>query len=195
MPHLDADDCVLVVIDAQPGFYPPHRLDVDRDLFASALDRSAWVAGVAAALRVPVVLTEEDAATNGPTYDAIASAVPAGSPVLVKRVFGADANPEIDSAVRDHGRTAVVLVGLETDVCVAHSAIGWMATGLRIVVVHDAVYSAGAGHVNGLARLRDEGVELLSAKELYYEWLRDLPRVRAFDAAHPDLATPPGFSL
>ena len=40
-----------------------------------------------------------------------------------------------------------------------------------------------------------EGVELMSAKELYYEWLRDLPTVRAFDAAHPDLASPPGFSL
>ena len=39
------------------------------------------------------------------------------------------------------------------------------------------------------------GIELISAKELYYEWLRDLPSVRAFDAAHPDLATPPGFSL
>ena len=138
---------------------------------------------------------EEDAATNGPTYDAITSVVPPASPVLVKRVFGADANPEIDSAVRDHGRSAVVLVGLETDVCVAHSAIGWRASGLRVVVVHDAVYSAGAGHVNGLARLRAEGVELLSAKELYYEWLRDLPSVRAFDDAHPDLATPPGFSL
>jgi len=195
MPHLDVDDCVLVVIDAQPGFYPDSRADVDRALFARALDRSAWVAGVAAALGVPVVLTEEDAATNGPTYDPIAGAVPSGSPVLVKRVFGADANPEIDSAVRDHGRTAVVLVGLETDVCVAHSALGWAAAGMRVVVVHDAVYSAGEGHANGLARLRSEGVEMLSAKELYYEWLRDLPSVRAFDAAHPDLATPPGFSL
>jgi len=195
MPHLDVDDCVLVVIDAQPGFYPGSRDDVDRALFARALDRSAWVAGVAAALGVPVVLTEEDAATNGPTYDAIARAVPPGSPALVKQVFGADANPEIDSAVRDHGRPAVVLVGLETDVCVAHSAIGWAAAGMRVVVVHDAVYSAGEGHANGLDRLRAEGVEMLSAKELYYEWLRDLLRVRAFDAAHPDLATPPGFSL
>lgn len=195
MPHLDVSDCVLVVIDAQPGFYPPSRLDVDRAQFASALDRSAWVAAVAAALDVPTVLTEEDAATNGPTYDAITGVLPPTSPVLVKRVFGADANPEIDSAVRDHGRPAVVLVGLETDICVAHSAIGWQGSGLRVVVVHDAVYSAGAGHVNGIARLRAEGVELLSAKELYYEWLRDLPSVRAFDAAHPDLATPPGFSL
>lgn len=195
MPHLDVDDCVLVVIDAQPGFYPASRLDVDRVAFASALDRSAWVAGLACGLGVPVVLTEEDAATNGATYEPIARAVPPGSPVLVKRVFGADANPEIDSAVRVHGRSAVVLVGLETDVCVAHSAIGWRSSGVRVVVVHDATYSAGAGHVNGMARLRSEGVELLSAKELYYEWLRDLPSVRAFDAAHPDLAAPPGFSL
>ena len=195
MPHLDAADSVLVVIDAQPGFYPPARSDVDRGLFASALDRSAWVAGVAAALDVPVVLTEEDAATNGPTAEPIARVLPSGAPVLVKQVFGADANPEIDTAVRRHRRGSVVLVGLETDVCVAHSAIGWRTAGLRVVVVHDAVYSAGAGHVNGLARLRAEGVELVSAKELYYEWLRDLPTVRAFDAAHPELATPPGFSL
>lgn len=195
MPHLDVSDCVLVVIDAQPGFYPPSRLDVDRAQFASALDRSAWVAGVAAALDVPVVLTEEDAATNGPTAEPITRVLRTDSPVLVKQVFGADANPEVDTAVRRHGRGSVVLVGLETDVCVAHSAIGWSATGLRVVVVHDAVYSAGAGHANGFARLRAEGVELLSAKELYYEWLRDLPSVRAFDAAHPELATPPGFSL
>jgi nicotinamidase-related amidase len=195
MPHLDVADCVLVVIDAQPGFYPPARTDVDRAAFASALERSAWVAGLAAALDVPVVLTEEDAATNGPTDPAITAAVPTGSPVLVKQVFGADANPDIDDAVRRHRRPAVVLVGLETDVCVAHSAIGWAAAGLRTVVVHDAVYSAGAGHTNGLVRLRAEGIEMLSAKELYYEWLRDLPTVRAFDAAHPDLAVPPGFSL
>ncbi|MFC6239743.1 isochorismatase family protein [Longivirga aurantiaca] len=195
MPHLDVSDCVLVVIDAQPGFYPPSRLDVDRAQFASALDRAAWVAGLASALGAPAVLTEEDAPTNGPTYEAITRVLPPASPVLVKQVFGADANPEIDLAVRRHGRSAVVLVGLETDVCVAHSAIGWSAAGVRVVVVHDAVYSAGAGHVNGIARLRAEGVELLSAKELYYEWLRDLPSVRAFDAAHPDLATPPGFSL
>lgn len=195
MPHLDADDCVLVVIDAQPGFYGPARGDVDRGLFDSALARSGWVAGLAVALDVPVVLTEEDSDTNGPTSGPIRAAVPENAPVLVKQVFGADANPDIDDAVRRHGRSAVVLVGMETDVCVAHSAIGWRGSGLRTVVIHDAVYSAGEGHTNGLARLRAEGVELLSAKELYYEWLRDLLSVRAFDAAHPDLAAPPGFSL
>lgn len=195
MPHLDVDDCILVVIDAQPGFYGPTRTDVDVALFEAALTRSAWVAGLATALDVPVVLTEEDAGMNGATAEGIRRAVRPDSPVLVKQVFGANANPDIDAAVRTHGRGTVVLVGLETDVCVAHSAIGWRGDGLRSVVVHDAVYSAGQGHANGLSRLRWDGIEMLSAKELYYEWLPDLPTVRAFNAKHPELVDPPGFSL
>ena len=195
MPHLDVEDCVLVVIDAQPGFYGPSRTDVDPQLFEAALARSAWVAGLATALGVPVVVTEEDAGTNGQTAEGIRQAVRDDSPVMVKQVFGADANPDIDAAVRGHGRGAVVLVGLETDVCVAHSAIGWRANRLRTVVVHDAVYSAGSGHLNGLSRLRAEGVEMLSAKELYYEWLRDLPTVRKFNSEHRHLENPPGFCL
>lgn len=195
MPHLDVADSVLVVIDAQPGFYGPERGDVDRAAHADALTRAAWVAGVAAALGVPAVVTEEDAATNGGTDLRIVEALPAGVAILAKTVFGANDNPAIDTAVRDTGRGTVVLVGTETDVCVAHSALGWRQDGLRAVVIHDAVHSAGEGHANGLARLRQEGIELLSAKELYYEWLRDLPSVRDFDAQHPHLAQPPGFSL
>lgn len=195
MPHVNRDDCVLVVIDAQPGFYGPERVDVDHQAHAAALARCAWVAGVAAALDVPIVVTEEDAPTNGPTASEITAALPVGTPVFDKTVFGADDNPEIDAAVRGHGRGTVVLVGTETDICVAHSAIGWRGAGLRVVVVHDAIHSAGEGHRNGLNRLWQEGVELISAKELYYEWLRSLPMVRAFDTAHPDLASPPGFSL
>ncbi len=195
MPHLAVDDCVVVVIDAQPAFYGAERDDVDRSGQQAALDRAAWVCGVAAALGVPIVVTEEDAEANGPTSVAIMRMLPSTTAPFDKTVFGADDNPDIDGAVRAHGRPSVVLVGMETDVCVAHSALGWREKGLRVLVVHDAVYSAGAGHANGLRRLRADGVELLSAKELYYEWLRALPAVRAFDAAHPDLASPPGFSL
>lgn len=195
MPHIDADSCVLVVIDAQPGFYPSSRTDVDRTHWAAALSRCAWLCAVSTALGIPVVVTEEDSATNGPTAAAILQALSPAVPVLAKEVFGADANPSIDGAVRAHGRGTLVLVGMETDVCVAHSALGWRAAGMRVAVVHDAVYSAGEGHENGIARLVREGIELVSAKELYYEWLRALPAVRAFEAAHPSLASPPGFSL
>ena len=36
---------------------------------------------------------------------------------------------------------------------------------------------------------------MLSAKEVYYEWLRDLLTERAFNAKHPELVDPPGFSI
>jgi hypothetical protein len=43
--------------------------------------------------------------------------------------------------------------------------------------------------------MRDAGATLVHAKGVYYEWVRTLEAARAFEAAHPDLATPPGFSL
>jgi len=195
MPHVNASDSVLLVIDAQDGFYPPTRADVDHDEKDAALDRVGWVCGVAAAIDVPVVVTEEDAGGNGPTAPQVHRHLPASVPIFDKRVFGAADQADIRDAVAATGRDVVVLVGMETDICVMHSALGFAEQGRRVVVIHDAVFSAGDAHGHGLARLRQERIELVSAKELYYEWLRDLPTVRAFDAAHPDLASPPGFSL
>mgnify|MGYP003612948929 FL=1 len=194
MPHIDVADSVLLVIDAQDRFYGDHRDDVDRVALRRALDRAAWVCGVARALDVPSVVTEEDAETNGRTDPAVRRAR-GDAPAHDKTSFGAAANPAILDALSASSRRTVVVVGLETDVCVAQSAIGLRETGLRVVVVRNAVFSAGEAHGFGLLRLAEEGIELLSAKELYYEWLRTLARVRAFDAAHPDLASPPGFSL
>jgi len=194
VPHIDADDSVLVVIDAQDRFYGADRVDVDRSALRRCLDRAAWVCGVARALGIPAVVTEEDAGTNGGTDRLVRLALGNIVP-FDKTVFGAAANPPILDAIVGTGRRTAVLVGMETDVCVAHSAIGLTSEGVRVIVVRDAVFSAGEAHAFGLLRLAQEGAELLSAKELYYEWLRTLPRVRAFDAAHPDLAAPPGFSL
>jgi len=80
-------------------------------------------------------------------------------------------------------------------VCVAHSAFGLKERGLRPVVVQNAVFSAAEAHAYGVARLRQEGVELLSAKEVFYDWLRDLASVVRFGEEHPELHDPPGFSL
>lgn len=195
MPRIDVDDCVLVIIDAQDGFYSRGRLDVDHAAKEAALERAGWVCGVATSLHVPLVVTEEDAELNGPSAGQVGRWLPPGTPVLTKSVFGAFGNPAIADAITATGRPVVVIVGMETDVCVAHTAIGAVERGMRPIVVHDAVFSAGSAHENGLARLAFDGIERISAKELYYEWLRDLPSVRQFDAAHPDLASPPGFSL
>ena len=140
------------------------------------------------------MVTEEDAAVNGATAEVIRGVLPEGAPVLPKWIFGAPGNPDILAAIEATGASTAVLIGLETDVCVAHSALGLKEFGKRVVAVHDALFSPGAAHANGLGGW-NAGVELVSAKELAYDWLRTVTRVREFSRANRELADPPGFSL
>lgn len=195
MPLIDVEHSMLLVIDAQQDFYSDRRTDVDRTALAGMFRRAAWVTAVASRLGVPVVVTEEDAAVNGATATVIRAALPDGAPVLPKSTFGAAGNPDILAAIEATGASTTVLVGLETDVCVAHSALGLIEVGKRVIAVHDALYSPGAAHANGIGRLERAGVELISAKELAYDWLRTVENVRDFFRANQDLADPPGFAL
>jgi nicotinamidase-related amidase len=193
MPLIDRDDSVLVVVDAQPGFSGAS----DEAAAAAARSRqvAAWLAGVAAALGIPILVTEEDAARNGPTDSAITARLPPGTPVFAKPVFGLAGVPEILAALESSGRRTAVIVGAETDVCVAQSAIGLLDREFRVVVVSDATFSPGSMHELGLRRIQDAGAELHHAKGVYYEWVRRLEAARRFTSEHPELAEPPGFRL
>ncbi len=193
MPLIDSADSLLIIIDAQPGF--AGTTDATARDAARAREVAAWLAGVAAALEMPIVVTEEDAAVNGPTDALIAARLPAGTPILPKAVFGLGDDPAILAAVEATGRRTAILVGAETDVCVAQSAVGLSDRGFRVVVVADATFSPGEMHGHGLAHLRDAGVEVRHAKGIYYEWVRTVATARTFQADHPDLAKPLSFDL
>jgi nicotinamidase-related amidase len=161
---------------------------------ASALEQVAWLAGVATAFGVPAVVTEEDAERNGPTAARILAALQPDVPRLAKSVFGAADQPDILAAIEATGRRIAIVVGLETDVCVSHTALGLADRGYR-VVVEDATYAPEATHAAGLRRLEAVRVELLHAMGVYYDWVRTLEAARAFERDHPALADPPGFRL
>jgi nicotinamidase-related amidase len=177
---LDRDDSVLVVVDMQPGFLAPEA--------APALERAVWLVALAGRLGVPVVVTEEEPDRNGATDESLP--LPPGTPVLPKPTFGLAGTPEILSAIRSTGRTTTVVVGCETDVCVAQSAIGLQERGFLAWVVVDATFSPGEMHQRGLERLASAGVGLNHAKGVTYEWLRTVGDAHAVLAA-PDLPSPP----
>ena len=134
MGHLiDPDDCVLAVIDVQPGFLA--RVDDGDDI----VQRIAFLALGAQFCAIPVIATVESPETWGPLDPRLA-----GYTAVRKEVFGLADDPLAGAAVRDTGRGTVVLTGLETDVCVAHSALGLLDSGHRVVVVEDAVGSPAA---------------------------------------------------
>ena len=180
MALLDRDDSVLVVVDAQPRFLGAGS--------EAALERIAWLVAVATRLGVPVIVTEEEPDRNGATDPRIAERLPADAPVFTKPTFGLAGTPAILEAVRSTGRSTAVLVGAETDVCVAQSAIGLRESGFACVVVDDATFSPGEMHERGLARIAAGGVARNHAKGVTYEWLRTVDDAHA---AFADLPAPP----
>jgi nicotinamidase-related amidase len=166
------------VVDAQEGFYGQGLPSEEERRAREALERMTWLAKVARQLGLPAVLTEEDPDRNGPTYAPLLAAFPDGAP-LVKPTFGVAGTAAILDRIESAGRGTAVLVGFETDVCVAQSAIGLRERGMRVVVVEDAVFSPGEMQARGLARMTAEGVELNHCKGLAYEWTRTLERSRS----------------
>ena len=172
MSLLERVDSVLVVVDMQPAFLArPWFSEQDAEAARAALDRAVWLVAIAARLGIPIVVTEEEPERNGPTDQRLAERLPEDTPVLGKPTFGLAGTPEILAAVRGTGRGTAVVVGCETDVCVAQSAIGLREQGFGCVVVDDATFSPGEMHARGLARLAAAGILGNHAKGVTYEWL------------------------
>lgn len=165
---IDADECMLIIIDVQQDFLDK----LDRNQWVPMVNRIAWITEMAGRFDMPVVVTAEDMENRKGTVPQVAAKLPAGTKAYNKMSYGLANEPDILDAIEETGRKTVVLVGLETDVCVCQSALGLLENGYRVVVLADAVGSAGPCHDHGIERMRNAGVIISSVKGTFYEWQR-----------------------
>lgn len=180
---VEVDDSVLVVIDIQDSFLSKYDASISEALVAKA----AWIIQVAQYLKVPIVAMAEDIAQGGDLNQTILDALPAGHKTHNKDYFGLAGNPDILAAVANTGRKTAVLIGVETDVCVAQSAIGLMQNGYQVVVLGDAVATTQGSDEIGFNRMREAGAVISAVKPLYYEWQRSVTKCRKLTAEAPEL--------
>ena len=226
---IDVQDSVLVVIDVQDAFLDKLALAVTTEQQqheasfslppppdkATIVSRIGWIMDLAAILQVPIIITVEDVDVLGgltaPLQDKVnqwkTKTKPTTCQIYNKMIFGLADNPEILTAVQETGRKTVVLVGLETDVCIAHSALGLALLNYKVAVVQDAVASPGVHHGYGLRRLQQAAaatseaelsgrVALTDTKGLYFEWIRTVAADNDFKNKHLDeIGTPMGIIL
>ncbi|MDH4122872.1 MAG: isochorismatase family protein [Thermoplasmata archaeon] len=189
---IDVNDCVLIIIDIQEHFLKkllPERAEL-------LIDRVVWLMEIAKILDVPMVVTTEEPDIDNGLIPSLAEKLPHGTPVFDKIIFGLADQPDILRVVEQTGRKTAVLVGLETDVCVAHSAIGLLQKGFQVVAVSDATDSPGESHEIGLERMKNAGVLVTSLKALYYEWIRTVALCNKIDEEHGKrIGTPKGITL
>lgn len=189
--HLfDRERSCLVVIDVQQYFLDKLPANQRQPLVA----RIVWLMQVARKLDIPIVATAEDIANDGPLVASLADELAPGSIVHDKMVFGLVGQPSIVDDLQRTGRDEFILVGMETDVCVAHSAIGLMELGYKVAVIDDATASPPPHHEYGIARVRTAGAVITSVKGIFYEWVRDLSTMHE-TSSQMSTAFPPGLTL
>ena len=123
------------------------------------------------ALEVPMIMTTQYAKGLGDNTQVIRDA--AGElPVFDKNYFSLMDVDEIMKAL-PAGTQNIILMGIETHICIQQTAIDLLANGYQVYIPVDCV-SAGSkeDHETGLLRMRQEGAWMSTSESLMMEMLR-----------------------
>ncbi|WP_434618776.1 hydrolase [Azospirillum sp. B2RO_4] len=163
---LRAQESVLVVVDVQERLLPAIH-DSER-----VVRNAAMLLKGAAALSVPVLVTEQYPRGLGPTVEAVRAHLPEGTPVIEKITFGSTGEPAFNAAVEALNRRQIVLCGTEAHVCVMQTALGLRQQGHAVYLVADAASSrTPANHAMALERMRAAGVTIVTTEMVLFEWM------------------------
>ena len=187
---INPEDSILIVIDVQDGFLEKLEPGQSEDV----LKRVCWLVEVAKWRQIPLLVTAEEL-DQLPLAEELSKILPADTKVFNKLIFGLKDQADIFAALQASGRKTAVLVGLETDVCVAHSALGLLDEGYRVVVVSDATGTPAPNQESGLRRMENAGVILLNTKGLFYEWMRSVKMISRFHEENPHMRSQIGIPL
>jgi len=161
---IDAPRSMLIVCDLQTRLVPSLA---DGD---ATVERCTWLMDIAARLGVPLAGTEHYPEGLGPLAEPLRARLPATA-IGTKNHFSAVAAGCLD-ALPGHDRAQVVVVGAEAHVCVMQTALDLVRTGREVYVVADCVASRRTDDRDlALARLRGDGVRIVSREMVAFEWL------------------------
>ena len=153
---------LLLVIDVQERFLSP--------IFESERveSRCKFLCEAATLFGIPVLATEQYPERMGGVVESLIPYV--GNPRR-KMEFSAFQDEEFVHLVKLSGRTQIIVVGIETHICVSQTCHDLLADGFEVVVCPDAVSARTQDrHKLGMERIRDAGIVPIHTEAIAYEW-------------------------
>jgi nicotinamidase-related amidase len=162
---LQADASALLIVDVQTRLLPAIH-DGDR-----VLHNCDWLIRLSHELQVPVAMSEQYPRGLGPTVNTLRDLVTLDS-IVEKVHFSCVAEGGL-ARLPGFTREQIVVAGTEAHVCVLHTCLDLLAEGKQVFVVADAVGSRNPlDRELALARLRQNGAQIVSREMVAFEWLR-----------------------
>jgi isochorismate hydrolase len=164
----DYDELAIVLIDVQPYFLD--KLPGNREPLLLRLEQLLIVAEWFA---VPVLATfERPIERKQRLPERLQRLFPATGRTLTKHTYDLCAEPEVDAALGELGRTQFAVAGGETDVCVLQSVLGLRRRGWEVFLLEDCLFSQEANVSAAIRRMERAGAIVSTYKTLFYELCR-----------------------
>jgi nicotinamidase-related amidase len=170
MDRLDPESSLLLVVDVQERLAAAMQPPAMERLVANA----GLLLEAARLLNVPVVVSEQYSKGLGPTVAALADRLRAADVRPIEKMsFDAVDEPRVAQAIAQHSPRSVVVVGMETHVCVFQTARHLARRGHAVYVVADGVASRREEHRTlGLSLCERAGAIAIPAESVVFDWLR-----------------------
>ncbi len=166
MTILNQEDSILLVIDIQERLL---KAVYNRE---SVLKKSEILAKTAAALDLPVFITEQYPKGLGHTITTLSEALDKAV-YFEKTDFNALTDESLLSELKMTDRKQVVLCGIETHICVHQTAAALIENGFEVFVLKDSCGSRfEEEHLMGLSRMKDNGAFITTAEIALFELLK-----------------------
>ena len=165
---LDTDKAVLVVIDIQERLVPA----MPQKVYARLRNTVGMLVEAAKLLGIPVITTEQYPQGIGHTVPELAGSC--SDKVVEKVSFGCCGEPDFIAAIKESGRSQVLVTGMEAHVCVYQTVLGLLEDGYHVHLVRDATCSRNKLDFQaGVANAAEAGAVVTTAETVLFQLLKE----------------------
>lgn len=163
--NLKHEDAVVLVIDIQEKLV--HTMKYGSDVIQNV----NVLLEAAATFDMPVAVTEQYPKGLGKTVEKLALQED-GAKVFEKMSF-CGLTPEVEDFLRSTYRKSVIVVGMETHICVYQTVRDLLTKGYQVLVARDGVCSrTKANYRNGLELMQQMGAVVSNTETLLFDLLK-----------------------
>lgn len=162
---LNRDDVSLLVIDIQERLVPA-MLDKDK-----VIRNTNILLQAAKAMDIPVLVTEQYPKGLGSTLEEVNEFL-AEAKVFSKNSFTAYID-EVKSELEKLNRKKIIIIGMETHVCVYQTTRDLLEAGYHVHIAQDGVTSrTKENYLNGLELMKDMGAIINNTETIIFDLLK-----------------------
>ncbi len=163
---LNKDDSLVLLIDVQEKLLPAV---INKE---ALVQRCEWLLRLAQQMHVPVMTSEQYSQGLGRTVEQLLPYVDAKR-CFEKVCFSCAKQADYLQCLNNMRKNQLILIGMEAHVCVLQTAMEVKELGFDVYVVVDAVSSRHELDLKyGLKRMKQEGIHLITAEMVFFEWVR-----------------------